>query len=116
MVHHPYLSKSIYDASWGMFERYLIYKAEEAGCKVVKVDPRGTSQKCSQCKNKVKKTLAQRWYRCQNCGLSLDRDVNSARNIILSKSATDGLSGCNARGGKSSSVESQISFPSKREA
>ena len=38
------LAKSILDAAWGQFIFQLAYKAEEAGCLLVKVNPRGTSQ------------------------------------------------------------------------
>jgi len=105
MVHHPYLAKSINDASWGTFQRYLEYKAESAGCKAVKVDPRGTSQICSQCRTNVPKTLAERWHRCPSCGLLLDRDVNAARNIMLSQAATLGLRGSKACGEGSPPLE-----------
>jgi putative transposase len=82
MIRHPYLAKHISDASWGAFSRMLCYKAENAGARVLKVDPRGTSQICSQCGNKVPKTLAQRWHRCTYCGANMHRDLNSAKEIL----------------------------------
>jgi len=82
MIRHPYLAKHISDASWGMFGRMLCYKASSAGAKFLEVNPKGTSQICSQCGNKVPKTLAQRWHRCPYCGVILHRDLNSARNIL----------------------------------
>jgi putative transposase len=82
MVKHPYLAKHISDASWGMFGRMLCYKAENAGAKLLEVNPKGTSQMCSVCGNKVPKTLAQRWHRCPYCGVVLQRDLNSANAII----------------------------------
>lgn len=51
----PGLHRSIHDASWGRFYSYLAYKAESAGTKLVKVDPRNTSQICSNCGSIVKK-------------------------------------------------------------
>jgi len=88
MVKHPYLAKHISDASWGTFTRILCYKAESAGGKVIEVNPRGTSQICSQCGHRVPKTLAQRWHRCPYCGVMMHRDHNSAKNIL-----TEGTSG-----------------------
>ncbi|WP_442944848.1 zinc ribbon domain-containing protein [Nostoc sp.] len=44
------------------------------------VNPRGTSQECSDCGATVPKTLSDRWHTCQ-CGASYDRDHNAARNI-----------------------------------
>jgi putative transposase len=82
MVRHPYLAKHINDASWGTFGRMVCYKAESANGELAKVNPRGTSQDCSMCGNKVPKTLAQRWHRCPFCGISMHRDLNAARNII----------------------------------
>jgi len=82
MVRHPYLAKHINDASWGTFVRILEYKVESTGSQVEKVSPNNTSQICSQCGNKVLKTLAVRWHRCPVCGLNIDRDENSAINIL----------------------------------
>jgi len=81
MVRNRHLSKSIADASWGKFFEFLSYKAEEAGRKVIKVNPRNTSQNCSQCGEKVKKSLSVRTHACPFCGLVMDRDHNAAINI-----------------------------------
>jgi putative transposase len=82
MVRNKHLSKSISDSSWGKFFELLTYKAEEAGRKVIKVSPNNTSQICSECGEKVEKSLAVRTHRCPYCGLVLDRDENAARNIL----------------------------------
>jgi putative transposase len=76
------MAKSILDAAWGALIRQLAYKAEEAGRWVVPVDPRGTTQRCSGCSTKVPKRLAERQHDCPQCGLSLGRDHNAARNIL----------------------------------
>jgi putative transposase len=75
------LNKSISDAGWGTFLMILNYKAESAGVLFVKVSAHGTSQLCSGCGKEVPKTLAERWHICPHCGLSLQRDHNSARLI-----------------------------------
>ena len=82
MVRNKHLSKSISDSSWGKFFELLTYKAEEAGRKVIKVSPNNTSQICSECGEKVEKSLAVRTHHCPYCGLVLDRDENAARNIL----------------------------------
>ncbi|WP_202221236.1 zinc ribbon domain-containing protein [Okeania sp. KiyG1] len=46
--------------------------------KIIKVDPKGTSQHCWKCLNKVSKSLSERWHSCAKCGQELDRDYNSA--------------------------------------
>ena len=75
------LNKSIADAGWGLFQQFCLYKAEEAGRKVLFVNPRYTSQMCSGCGTVVKKELSERWHACA-CGCSLDRDHNAALNIL----------------------------------
>ncbi len=83
MTKNHYLAKSILDASWNELARQLNYKAEEAGSVILQVDPRNTSKACSNCgwiNNDL--TLADRTFKCQECGIELNRDVNAARNIL----------------------------------
>lgn len=77
------LAKSTHDAGWTQFLNILSYKAEEAGTRVVAVDPRNTTQACSSCGSlpEVKKTLSDRMHVCP-CGYVADRDVNAALNIL----------------------------------
>lgn len=77
-------AKNYQISSWKTFiTKYLNYKAESAGCQVLVVDRfEPTTQKCSNCGELRKLELSERTYNCKNCGLSLDRDTNSARNII----------------------------------
>ena len=75
------LNRSILEQSWGSLATLLAEKAESAGLPVVRVDPRNTSQECSQCGVIVKKKLSERVHRCA-CGAVLDRDVNAALNIL----------------------------------
>ena len=82
MVGNRCLAKSIHDAAWNKLATILEHKAEEFGRAIVKVDPKNTSQNCSSCGNKVPKTLSARQHNCFHCGLSLDRDVNAALNIL----------------------------------
>jgi putative transposase len=74
--------KQINDAGWGTMAHMLCYKAESAGCKVVFVDPAGTTKECSKCGTIVPKQLWEREHRCPKCGLVLDRDLNAAINIL----------------------------------
>ncbi len=76
------LAKSVHDAAWRRFLDILSYKAANAGGWVEKVNPCNTSQTCSGCGAWVPKTLGVRWHTCPDCGLSVDRDVNAARNIL----------------------------------
>lgn len=82
MAQNRHLSKSILDAGWGYFARHLTHKAAWAGRVVVQVNPAYSSKTCSQCGSLFAHlTLADRWVEC-DCGLSLDRDENAARNLL----------------------------------
>lgn len=81
MVKNHHFAKSIVDSAWKQFIQYTTYKAENAGKKVLLVNPYNTSQQCSNCLEIVKKTLAERVHSC-DCGYVADRDINAARNIL----------------------------------
>lgn len=81
MVQEKY-GKQINDAGWGMLASMLCYKAESAGCKVVFVDPSGTTKECNRCGTIVPKALWERVHNCPCCGLVLDRDLNASINIL----------------------------------
>ena len=78
------MAKSIYDAGWATFFRYIAYKAEGAGKYVRVVDSRFTSQECPGCGMIRRKSLADRIHNCQSCGLEMDRD-HAAAKVILSR-------------------------------
>lgn len=76
------LSKHILDAGWAKLRWQLTYKAGKAGCTVVEVNPKGTTQECSQCGQVVLKDLSERIHKCPYCKLIMCRDQNAARNIL----------------------------------
>jgi putative transposase len=81
MVKNHHLAKSISDAGWRGFLTILTFKAACAGKRVVAVNPAYTSQNRSGCGVVVKKGLSVRWHSCPDCGTSLHRDHNAAKNI-----------------------------------
>jgi putative transposase len=81
MIHNHCLAKSIADAAWSAFFCQLAVKAEEAGRKLVKVNPAYTSQTCSQCGHRQKMPLSERVFDCPCCHLHIDRDLNASMNI-----------------------------------
>jgi putative transposase len=81
LVKNRHLAKSIQDAGWSAFLSILAAKAAYAGRRVLAVPPAYTSQICSGCGVIVQKGLSVRWHACPECGTSLHRDVNAARNI-----------------------------------
>ena len=84
MVKNHSLASAIMDTCWGKIRQFTVYKAERRGGRVILVNPAGTSQKCSECGEMVRKPLSERTHICLKCGLVLDRDVNAARNILAS--------------------------------
>ena len=90
MVQNKHLSKSISDASWGIFFKWCAdMVSERDGLHFHQVDPKNTSQTCSSCgqKSPKKLSLAIRTFSCQSCGTSLDRDHNAALNILFKAAA-----------------------------
>ena len=72
------INKSWSDNGVANFLEILSQVAKKYGTRIVKVNPRGTSQHCSRCLDRVSKTLSDRWHECDSCSLSCDRDWNSA--------------------------------------
>jgi putative transposase len=73
------LNRSILDAGWGQFVSILAAKAEEAGRRMILVDPRNTSINCHQCGARCLRP----WQSLVICPVhgGMDADVNGARNI-----------------------------------
>jgi putative transposase len=82
MEKNHHLAKSIADVAWNQFIEVTKSKAEDAGSRVILVNPRYTSQQCSRCGMIVAKNLSDRVHSCPHCGLSMDRDQNAAINIL----------------------------------
>ncbi|MFX0100707.1 MAG: RNA-guided endonuclease InsQ/TnpB family protein [Candidatus Hodarchaeota archaeon] len=68
--------------SMGRFATFLEYKARLAGKRVVKIDECLTTQVCCCCGRIMKRALSERIIDC-NCGNRMDRDLNSAINIMI---------------------------------
>lgn len=96
MMRNHHLAKHIADASWGRFIGMLSYKESQSGGRVIAVNPYGTSQRCSRCGEIVPKDLSDRIHVCPKCALRMDRDQNSAINVLNGHTA--GLAGIYARG------------------
>jgi len=82
LVKNRKLAKSISDASWGRFLSWLTYYGHVHNIPVIAVEPAFTSQDCSACGTRVKKSLSVRTHICSGCGLVLDRDRNAAITIL----------------------------------
>ena len=91
MAKNHRLAKAIMDASFGEFRRQLEYKTARNGAALHVVDRWYPSSKtCSRCgRVKAKLSLSERVYRCDGCGLVIDRDLNAAVNINVAGSAPE---------------------------
>lgn len=82
LVRNRKLAKSISDAGWSTFRKWLNYFAGKYGKIAIAVPPHYTSQKCSNCGEIIKKSLSVRTHKCTHCGFESDRDTNAAINIL----------------------------------
>jgi putative transposase len=80
---NKHLNRAIYN-EWGLytFTQMLSYKCDLYGKELVFLDERNTSKMCSGCGNLQAMPLWKRTYCCVECGLVMDRDENSAHNIL----------------------------------
>ena len=76
---------------WGTFLRWVKAYGAMHEVPVIAVAPQYTSQNCSACGTRVKKSLSVRTHICTGCGVVLDRDHNAALNILAK--ATNGTVG-----------------------
>jgi putative transposase len=89
LVKNHNLAKSINDAGWYQFRKWLEYFGTKFGRVTVAVNPAYTSQNCSSCGVIVNKALSTRTHVCQ-CGCTLGRDENAAINILNRALGTTG--------------------------
>lgn len=92
MLKNRSLARAVADASFGEIRRQLEYKTAWYGCDLILADRWLPSSKtCSGCGNvKADLALSDRVYRCEVCGLVLDRDVNAAVNLARAASVAAG--------------------------
>ena len=98
LVKNRHLAKSISDAGWSTFRQWLEYFGFKYGKLTIAVPPHNTSQNCSHCAKKVKKSLSTRTHVCPHCGFIEDRDINAAINILKLALCTVGHTGTYAWG------------------
>ena len=82
------MAKSVLDAGWGQMKTMLDYKCAHAGIVFMEVNEAYTTQTCSCCgampdsRPQGIAGLGMREWSCSECGVTHDRDVNAARNIL----------------------------------
>jgi putative transposase len=93
LVKNKHFAKSIHDAGWGNFLTWVKAYGAMHDIPVIAVAPHFTTQHCSGCGTKVKKSLSMRTHICPSCGLVMDRDKNAAKNILQKAVRTVGHTG-----------------------
>ena len=89
MMKNKHLAKAIQEQRFYEFKRQIAYKCQRYGISLVEV-PRfyPSSKTCSCCGNvKHDLKLSDRIYRCEECGLVIDRDFNASLNLANYQSA-----------------------------
>ncbi|WP_232427654.1 RNA-guided endonuclease InsQ/TnpB family protein [Burkholderia ubonensis] len=84
MLKNRRLAKSISDAGWSEFVRQLTYKAKWYGRTLIGIDRwYPSSKRCADCGHTVASLpLKVRAWDCPGCGMTHDRDINAARNVL----------------------------------
>jgi putative transposase len=83
MLRNHHLAQVIADVGFHEFRRQMEYKGKWYGCTVI-LAPRfyPSTKRCSRCGNvKAEMSMSSRVYRCDECGLIMDRDLNAAINL-----------------------------------
>jgi IS605 OrfB family transposase len=84
--------RRLHSWSFAQLQGFVKYKAEAAGIQVALVDPRYTSQKCSQCQYVSRSNRPeQAVFKCRQCGFKCHADYNAALNIRANHLKSQGL-------------------------
>jgi len=105
------LNRALADAAPGRLISMIAYKAESAGGRMIKIDPRNTSKTCSSCGTVAPKALSVRRHVCP-CGTDIHRDHNAAINILERGLAVHGAA---RRPGELNVAEYGVRAPGKTE-
>ncbi len=105
LVKNRKLSKSISDAGWSQFRKWIEYFGFKFGKITVAVPPHYTSQDCPNCQARVQKSLSTRTHICK-CGYTEElppaalrsRDIAASINILKKGLTTVGHTGSNVWG------------------
>lgn len=76
------LNRALLDASFTMLRAMIVAKAEEAGRRVIVVNPKYTSQTCAVCGYRHAKNRMAERFLCGRCAHAADADVNAAKVIL----------------------------------
>ena len=75
------LNKSILDAGWGTLFQMVAWLAAKLGKPVIKVNPKHSSQECSECGHVDTKNRDGEKFLCTECGYTEHADTKASRTI-----------------------------------
>lgn len=83
MIANKHLALKRLDVPWGILKQTLKDKAQVTGTTIIEVNPKYTSQTCSECGHcEEHNRLTQSEFKCKACGFELNADHNAAINIL----------------------------------
>jgi putative transposase len=85
------LNRSLNDAALSRLAHWIHVKAEEAGRRVYKVDPRNSSRECACCGHTEAANRRRSRFLCRNCGNTEHADVNAAQVIAARGEEADAI-------------------------
>ena len=117
MVRNHNLARSIADTSWGEFVKRLEYKCRWYGSALIFAPQNFPSTKmCSRCgQTRESMSLSERVYRCEVCGLIIDRDLNAAINLENYARQVSGITTRSSRGSNACREAAQQGSSMKQE-
>ena len=83
------LNRSLQDAALGRLAYWICVKAEEAGRRVWKVDPKNSSRQCAACGHTEAANRHRSCFTCRRCGHGEHADVNAAQVLAARGQAAD---------------------------
>lgn len=89
IMKNKHLAKAIAEQKFYEFKRQMMYKCQKYGIELVEVPTFYPSSKTCSCCGNIKRDLklSDRIYRCDKCGLVIDRDFNASINLANYQSA-----------------------------
>ena len=100
----------IHSWKFAQLQSFIEYRAQAKGIRVVYVDARYTSQRCSECGHTSRKNRRdQPHFVCKRCGYQLNADLNASRNVVKNYLAS--LSGRSGHGEAGPSVWGAVNRP-----
>ena len=83
MMKNKHLSKAVQQQGFGYIRTYLTYKCNDRNIPIYFADRYYPSSKTCSCCGNIKNDLKlkDRIYKCEKCGITIDRDINAAINL-----------------------------------